>query len=157
MQVEAVASLVKGVGESVLYDSLQREAERHPNAPFEDQLRAVGSRLVPANVPGSPSYHRQALQDLLAIVDKHELPSFFLTLTADELTPERWPEVEAMEEVARRLTGIESLTWRDLPVEMARLFHDRVTAFMKDHILNSDRAILGKVQHHTVRYESQVR
>jgi hypothetical protein len=154
--VEAVASLIKGVAESVLYDTLKREEERNPGSSLEEQLRAAGARLVPANIPGSPAYHREALQDLLAIVAEHKLPSFFLTLTADEITADRWPEVEAMELKARQLTGIDTLTWRDLPVEMARLFHDRVQAFMADHVLNPNRPILGKIRHHTVRYESQV-
>jgi hypothetical protein len=40
---------------------------------------------------------------------------------------------------------------------MAALFHERVQHFMQQHILAKDNPILGRVNHHTVRYESQVR
>lgn len=80
-QIEAVASLVNGVGESVLFAALQREEERNPDLSEPERLNKVASRLVPASIPGSPQYHRQALQDLLAIVHAKGLPSFFLTLT----------------------------------------------------------------------------
>jgi hypothetical protein len=81
VQVEAVASLVNGVGESVLFSAIAREEKLHPGLSEGERLANVASRLVPAAIPGSPQYHRAALQDLLAIVAARGLPSFFLTLT----------------------------------------------------------------------------
>jgi hypothetical protein len=157
LQVEAVASLVKGVGESVLYSCLEAEKARHPDDSLEQQLSRVASHVVPPAVPGSPAYHRQGLEDLLAMVDQHGLPSFFLTLTADETSELRWPEVPAFEALLKGVAFSDSWSWRDMPCQMAALFHERVQHFMQQHVLAKDNPILGRVNHHTVRYESQVR
>lgn len=53
-QVEAVATLVNGVGESVLYTALEREKEKNPEATPEEVLRKVATHLVPAIVRGEP-------------------------------------------------------------------------------------------------------
>jgi ATP-dependent DNA helicase PIF1 len=97
LQVEAVATLINGVGESMLYSCLERERKNNPDPTEQDHLKAAARQLVPPTVPGSPAYHRSKLQDLLAIVNKNGIPSLFLTLTADELTHMRWPEVQALE------------------------------------------------------------
>eukprot|EP00882_Tetradesmus_deserticola_P019598 GHRQ01021105.1.p2 GENE.GHRQ01021105.1~~GHRQ01021105.1.p2 ORF type:complete len:123 (-),score=32.31 GHRQ01021105.1:627-974(-) len=102
-------------------------------------------------MPGSPAYHRGKLQDLLAMVNRHGIPSLFLTLTADEMTSLRWPEVAQLEALAQEFTGLQDLTWKDLPVEMARLFTDRVETFMARHVLGSQSPILGCVNHYVTR------
>lgn len=155
--MEAVATLVNGVGESVLYTCLERERRRDPAASDEDLLRCAARTLVPASVVGSPAYHRSKLHDLLAIVDRHGIPNLFLTLTADEVSELRWPEVGQMEALLNDTAGDGGFTWRDMPVEMARLFSDRVNAFMQEHILASESPMLGRVTHWAVRYEAQVR
>lgn len=157
LQVEAVATLVNGVGESVLYSCLEKQRRINPAGTEADHLKAAARQLVPASVPGSPAYHRAKLQDLLAIVNKFGIPNLFLTLTADEISHLAWPEVEALAQKARDLTGAADLTWRDMPCEMARLFSDRVQTFMKQHVLSDTNPILGKITHWMVRYESQVR
>lgn len=126
-----MATLVNGVGESVLYTCLEKQRRINSNGSEADHLKEAARQLVPANVPGSPAYHRAKLHDLLAIVDQHGIPSLFLTLTADETSHLAWPEVEALAQKARDLTGVADLTWRDMPCEMARLFSDRVQAFMQ--------------------------
>jgi hypothetical protein len=156
LQVEAVATLVGGVSESALHSCIEREHQRSPAADDADIIKAVAKQLVPATVPGSPAYHRGKLQDLLAMVSRHGIPSLFLTLTADEQTAMRWQEVEQLETKAQEFTGLEELTWKDLPVEMARLFTDRVETFMARHVLCSQSPILGRVNHYVTRFEAQV-
>ncbi len=155
MQVHAVTTLVSSVGESVLHECLKRQHRLNPNATLKEKLNNVVSRIVPASVPGSPSYHREGLYDLLAIVHKYGMPSFFLTLTADETSELRWPEVHACERFFTPFSP--DTTWHDLPCFMATLFYERVQAFMEGHILRDDDPIFGRVLQHTVRYESQVR
>lgn len=156
-QVEAVATLVKGVGESVLYTALEREKEKNPEATPEEVLRKVATHLVPATVPGSPEFHRQGLQDLLAIVAKRGLPSFFLTLTADEASELRWPEVKEFEKMLNDMQWHEGWTWKDMPVEMGTLFYERVQMFLHKHLLCKDNPLLGRLEAYTIRFESQVR
>ncbi|WIA28669.1 hypothetical protein OEZ86_011205 [Tetradesmus obliquus] len=155
-QVEAVATLVGGVSETALFSCIQREKQLSPDADPADIIKAVARQLVPATVPGSPAYHRNKLQDLLAMVNRHGIPSLFLTLTADEQTALRWREVEQMEAMAKQFTG-EDITWRDMPVEMARLFTDRVETFMARHVLSARSPILGRVNHYVTRFEAQHR
>jgi hypothetical protein len=157
LQVEAVATLVAGVSESVLHSCLEREKKRNPHGSLAERISAVAKRIVPASVPGSPAYHRNKLQDLLVIVAKHGIPSLFLTLTADELSEVRWKEVTKMEELLQQCSQNEDLAWRDMPVEMARLFVDRLETFMQQHILCKRKPMLGKVDNWVLRFEAQVR
>ena len=152
-----MAALVKGVSETMLHTCLQRQRRIMPDAPQEELIRHAAKRLVPHTVPGSPAFHRTALNDLLAIVDSRGVPSLFLTLTADEATGMRWAEVDEMEALLQKTVRNDDLSWRDMPVEMARLFHDRVTNFIHTALLDPDNPILGKITDYTVRYESQVR
>lgn len=89
-------------------------------------------------------------------MDRHGIPSLFLTLTADEVSELRWPEVEQMENKLKALLKPNVVTWQDMPCEMARLFADRVRSFMEQHVLSKTRPILGRVLHWMVRFESQV-
>ena len=156
LQVEAVSSLVKGVNETVLHNSLKADQKKHPDAPLEERLARVARRIVPPTVPGSPQYHRAGLEDLLAMVNEHGMPTLFMTLTADEASEMRWPEVAEFEALCNKMGFRDDWTWRDMPVEMGTLFHERVQHFMKAHVLDKSDPILGKVLHYTVRYESQV-
>lgn len=156
MQVEAVASLINGVGESVLFAALQREEERHPELGEAERLSRVAARLVPATIPGSPQYHRQALSDLLAIVQRKGMPSFFLTLTADEASELRWSVVAEYEKLCDKMQWEQGWTWESMPVEMAHLMYDRVQIFLKEHLLHPTNPIIGNVTDYVVRWESQV-
>jgi hypothetical protein len=154
LQVNVVSKLVNGVGESVLHDCIERQKQRNPNDSLSDVMQKVVKRIVPADVPGSPAYHKEGLDNLLAIVHKHGMPTFFLTLTADEVSELRWPEVGDCEGLFQKYHP--DCSWRDLPCMMASLFYERVQNFMRDHILRAEDPILGRVLHHTMRYESQV-
>jgi hypothetical protein len=92
---------------------------------------------------------------LLAKVHAWNLPHFFLTLTCDEVTKLRWDEYDTLDDFMSNFN--EDASWKDCPVECARLFHDRVTAFMKEHILSTNHPVLGDVKHFLLRYESQHR
>ncbi len=83
--------------------ALQRDIDRykqaHPGASDATALRHIVKYCVPDSLPGTPAWHRSQLADLKAMVEVHGLPSFFMTLTADEVSgPEtRWEEISDME------------------------------------------------------------
>jgi hypothetical protein len=89
------------------------------------------------------------------MVDAWGMPTFFLTLTADEISSMRWKEIDDVEKILRNIIG--NLNWKDAPVKCAALFHAKVQAFMKDYILNAEVALLGKVNHYVLQYEEQNR
>lgn len=155
----STVKLINGVSETVLHTCLQRERRAAPAKPLSEQLRNVARHVVPANVPGSPAYHRTALHDLKAVVARRGLPTLFLTLTSDEVSELRWYDVVAFEALLNRLAGPfdNSLTWQHIPAEMQRLFVDRTNTFLKQHVLCGDAGIFGRVTLHLTRYESQVR
>jgi len=62
--------------------------------------------------------------------------------------------VQELVDLLRRLNPEGNHT--DMPVEMARLFHDKVQHFMKQHVLCQEHGILGDVKHWFIRYEAQV-
>jgi ATP-dependent DNA helicase PIF1 len=64
---------------------------------IKDALRHVAKYKVPDDVTGSPSWHRKQFNDLLAMVRKFGMPSFFLTLTAADKAPSglQWQEVRS--------------------------------------------------------------
>jgi hypothetical protein len=102
----------------------------------------------------SPQWHRRHLMDLLAMVEAWGLPKFFMTLTADELSATRWPEMRQIDEVLARLN--KDFNWSDAPVGCARIFVARLNEFMKTQILSGPE-IVGKVLHYVIRYEEQSR
>jgi predicted ATPase len=141
---------------TIAYDKAIHDFRRqNPSASEEDVMKHVLKHKVPASVAGSPAWFRKNLKDLLCQVDHWGLPSFFLMLTADEHTPTRWDEVGDLESFLHRFN--QSASWKDAPVECLKLFHSRLRRFMKDFILDSTNAIVGKVLHYVTRYEMQSR
>ena len=88
------------------------------------------------------------------MVDAWGLPDFFLTFTADEVTDTRWQEINVIESITTHYNA--QFTWKDCPVECMALFHARFHMFMRKHLLPSD-GLLGRIQHHVIRYEIQNR
>ncbi|PNH12316.1 ATP-dependent DNA helicase PIF1 [Tetrabaena socialis] len=90
------------------------------------------------------------------MVDRWGMPSLFLTLTADELSPTRWPEVQSLEEELLRYS--QDFTFSDAPAECAALFHKRCQAFMANVLkATNDRTTeapgpLGRIQHYVLRF-----
>ena len=81
------------------------------------------------------------------------MPSFFLTLTADEASETRWPGFNDLECFWHKFS--EDMTWQDAPVECTRLSISRCKAFLRDHVFRD--GILGKVDHHVIPWEAQHR
>jgi hypothetical protein len=155
-----------------------------PDATDAEVTRHLMQVSVPPSVLHSPKWWRTELADLKAVVEKLGLPSLFLTLTADEFSPTRFSEMDALQAfldahfrnpsvrpfssipspLSRSLQHCSSLTpfhnvqvsWQDCPVECAHLFHTRLQAFFKKYVLGG-HAIYGKVLEHVVRYEVQAR
>ncbi|EFJ41020.1 hypothetical protein VOLCADRAFT_107856 [Volvox carteri f. nagariensis] len=84
--------------EAVLESALLDYKSQHPNVSDEDAIRHILKHKLPATLPNTPAWHRSNLQDLLCMVDRFGMPSFFLTLTTDEVSATRWPEVETLEQ-----------------------------------------------------------
>ena len=130
---------------------------------LQDVLKHITRYKLPGTVAGSPSWFRDKLADLLAVVDNDTLPGLFLTLTADEHSPTRWPEMDALESVLHEINP--ALTWQDAPVEAARIFVDRVNAFMQKYVVcdclegrePGTGGIYGHVYRYMIRYEVQGR
>ena len=83
------------------------------------------------------------------------MPSLFLTLTSDEVSSTKWPEITELEALLRKTHP--TATWNDMPVECALLFHKRLQNFLRTHILGPKGGMLGRVQHHIIKYEVQGR
>ena len=126
-----------------------------PDLPDEEVYRRMIKQSISYSVPGSPAWHSKHLKDLLCMVQKWGMPSFFLTLTSDEVSSTRWPEINDLEKVAKSFN--KAFTWKDCPAECAVLFHNRVQTFMKKYILCGESGVLGKVNEYVNRYELQGR
>ncbi|EFJ41412.1 hypothetical protein VOLCADRAFT_98644 [Volvox carteri f. nagariensis] len=84
--------------EAVLERALLDYKSQNPNASDEDAIHHILKHKLPATLPNTPAWHRSNLQDLLCMVDRFGMPSFFLTLTTDEVSATRWPEVQSLEQ-----------------------------------------------------------
>ena len=111
--VRAVLDVTNKTTETVLEDAFFKEKKKHPHLPDQLIYKKLQKRYVPAAVVGSPSYHRNALENLKAVVDIKGIPSLFVTLTADEGTQLRWREVEDMEAFIQGWMA--GGTWVDMP------------------------------------------
>ena len=117
-------------------------------------MQHVLKHNAPSTVPGSPAWFRRELQNLLAMVDTWGLPSFFLTLTADEHSPLKWTETTDMEQLLKSFCN--SCSFENAPVECSAHFLKRIQDFLCEHILH-ENGILGDCKHYVIRYEVQHR
>jgi hypothetical protein len=155
-QLRQATVLSNSFKQSQLERSVFKYKKDHPYASEEEVFKYVIKHDMPGSLPGSPEWHRNQLSDLLTMVETWGLPSFFFTLTADEVTKTRWPEIGHMEKILRQFNR--EFTWNDAPIECAALLHARLQAFLKEFILCPDgKGLLGTVQHHVIRYEEQGR
>jgi hypothetical protein len=67
-----------------------------------DVVRYLLRCHVPPSVLHSPQWWRQKLADLRAVVHEIGMPTLFVTLTADEFSPSRFPEMDALEDFLER-------------------------------------------------------
>ena len=141
---------------SVLQRDIDRYTTEHPHATQQQIMQNVMKHSVPATVPASPAWFRRELHNLLAMVDAWGLPSFFLTLTADEHTPLKWTEINDMEQLLKSFCS--GFSFEDAPVECSTHFLQRIQDFLKEHIFRDDgHGILGRCEHYVIRYEVQHR
>ncbi|KAG2482459.1 hypothetical protein HYH03_018605 [Edaphochlamys debaryana] len=145
--------------ESVLESAVTEYKAKHPEASDQEVVHHVIKHKLPETLPNTPAWHRKNLQDLLCLVDRWGMPSLFLTLTADEVSDTRWPEVQNINEKLQDFCS--GFTWKDAPAENAYLFHCRCKAFMHE-VLQAARVEgkpgpLGRVTHWVSRYEVQNR
>jgi hypothetical protein len=87
-------------------------------------MRNVVKYTVPISLPGSPSWHRKQLNDLLFLVQEWGMPHLFLTLTADEASEMRWTEVNDLEAHLNKFCS--SFTW-EVSIYFANYIHSRDT------------------------------
>ena len=125
----------------------------------EAWLSVIKWKLSPS-LPGTPSYFRRKLNEVRAMKNKFGMADVVVTLTQDDATETRWPEFDEMETLesiyVNEAPG--AATFRDMPVEAARLFHDRFWAWFKYFVLDKNGPqIYCNVVAWVVRFESQFR
>lgn len=81
----------------VLQEALCKEKAIHPEASMPQLLRNIIKHRVPSAMPNTPAYFNKNLHDLMAMVKHKGMPSFFLTLTSDEISEMRWSEMDDLE------------------------------------------------------------
>ena len=105
-------------------------------------------------------WFEQRLDELLAVVLVHGLPTCILTLTADEISETRFEEISSLETFLNRYlhagAGNTRASYDCAPVECTCAFMQRHSMFMEGYVLGGER-IFGKVLHSLVRFEVQGR
>ena len=159
-QMHTAHRIVSNISETVISKELQRLRKLHPEMPEGELFALAAKHKLAPNVPGSPKYYRANLRHLLNQVESKGMPALFLTLTMDEVSDIKWSEVADAEQFLNSFT--EGKSFRDMPVEMTKLFHQKVTDFMNEFILpttfgDDEPGILGRVTGYMIRYELQMR
>jgi len=86
-------------GEGVLERDMAAYRRAHPDEDEEEAVRHALKHAVPSTIPGSPAWHYNALQDLLAMVEENGMPDLFWTVTMDEVSQLKWQSVIDMEKL----------------------------------------------------------
>jgi hypothetical protein len=100
--------------QTVLEKAMSDYRRRHPGSDDNEMLKHIIRYKVPQTLPGSPSWHRSHLDDLLFLCQPENWgrPALFLTLTADEVSESRFPEVDGIDAVMHRMLRGEDWTWK---------------------------------------------
>ncbi|EFJ53079.1 hypothetical protein VOLCADRAFT_85991 [Volvox carteri f. nagariensis] len=122
---ECPAARAKYRGEcmAVLESVLLDYKSQHPNASDEDAIRHILKHKLPATLPNTPAWHRSNLQDLLCMVDRFGMLSFFEHSQPMKCLPHAGPKS------SRFCAGF---TWQDAPAENAFIAHKCMQSFMTD-------------------------
>ena len=129
-----VIAVSDSVKDAVLTSAYKRHKRNCPDLTDNQHFKHLAKTLIPPRIPGSPAFFRERFSELLAVVNKHGMPTFFLTLTTDEVSQElRWEEFKNLETFLGQFNCAD-LDWQKAPVECATIFHERVQAFMKHHV-----------------------
>lgn len=157
-------ALAKATTQSCLRNDFMKARQNFPHASEEELLSRVIRHSIPNQLAGSPAWHRRRhLDDLLCATSQeyHGMPHLFVTLTSDEFSETRWPAFANLDQVLQRIS--KTLSWRDTPIESARIFRARLRKFWKMHVCPGMKdgeiipGILGWVKHRIIRYEVQGR
>ncbi len=154
-EIKMAHSLLDEAPTVAIEKAVKKYKEKNPEAKDEECMRHVLSHKVGKNIVGMPSWYRTQLHDLKCRAQTWGLPHLFMTLTADEFSETKFPEMEELD----RILGFfkVGLKWSDAPVECALLFHLRVKLFLKHYVMQGGENILGRVEHYVLRYEIQQR
>jgi hypothetical protein len=76
--------------------SVFRLRRQHPQMPEQELTRLLLRNHLPAILLHSPRWWSNKLSDLAAIVHTRRLPTFFITMTADEFSSTCFPEFDAL-------------------------------------------------------------
>ncbi|GAX77275.1 hypothetical protein CEUSTIGMA_g4721.t1 [Chlamydomonas eustigma] len=129
-----------------------------PDQNEEEAVRHAMKHVLPATIPGSPAWHYNALQDLLAVVNENGMPDLFWTVTMDEVSELKWQPVRDMEALLKNFCN--SMSFKDAPVECARLFDEKLQRAIKQWLFikgGKQKGVLGRVKDYLIRYEVQDR
>jgi hypothetical protein len=164
-QLRQAHLLIRSTSENTLATELRRVSAARTARGDEDDggqeaWHSVIKWKLSPSLPGTPSYFRRKLQEVRAMTAALGLGDFVVTLTQDDATETRWPEFDELETLesiyVNEAPGV--ATFRDMPVEAARLFHDRFWAWFKYFVLDKNGPqIYGNVVAYVVRFESQFR
>jgi hypothetical protein len=140
--------------------SEERRARGDPDDGGQEAWSSVVRWRLPPTLPGTPSYFRRQLNEVRAITAKLGMASHVLTLTQNDNSNDRWPEFNEMESLESMYVKEHYGTgsFRDMPVEGARLFRARFYAWFNAMVLDpKGPRIYGKVIAYVIRFESQYR
>ena len=73
--------LAKACSPLMLNQAIVNYKRENPTANTAAAMKNVVKYTVPISLPGSPSWHRKQLNDLLFLVQEWGMPHFFLTMT----------------------------------------------------------------------------
>ena len=94
----------------MLNQAIVNYKRENPTANNAAAMKNVVKYTVPISLPGSPSWHRKQLNDLLLLVQEWGMPHLFLTMTADESSELHWTEIDDMQ--AHLAHFCASFTWQ---------------------------------------------
>ena len=113
------------------------------------------------NIRGSPAYWQNELYDVLAMLHKLGIPTWFLTLSAADL---HWPEmIQAVayqfgrklsqEDVLKMSMAERSKYLHQNPVQGVRMFQHRIQPFFAQYLL-SDAHPLGEITDYVIKIDA---
>jgi len=153
--------VLESVSESVLTNELKRARASNPSITDSELYQRLIRNVSSSSVEGSPAFFRIKKSRLLAAARKFGMPHFFLTLTADEISNCRWPEVDDLIERLQKVnpkwtpTDSDKNQWQHAPVEITQLFNFKLNLFMDKYVKGN--GLLGRVQHYCIKIEFQSR
>jgi len=163
-QLRQAHLLIQSTAETTLAVELRRVTAAREALQEEDDggqaaWHSVLKWKLSPTLPGTPSFFRRKLSEVRAMTASLGLADFIVTLTQDDNTSTRWPEIDTMEQLeGMYMRDPGNGSFRDTPVEAARLFYARFWAWFNWFVLDKNGPrIYGNVVAWVVRFESQHR